>query len=85
MTNYSFNHLLGTKDDGTKTVRLELLRDGSIWTSFNSPEDVQGFILACREAVNYLEDIAQQTHLHCTPSSAPTVPAGVVLASFNAG
>ena len=35
--------------------------------------EIQAFIKACVEGRDYLMDIAQQTHLHCTPSSAPSV------------
>lgn len=72
-TTYSFNHLLGTRDDGTKTARLELLCNGILEKSFNSNDEIQAFITACVHGRDYLMDIANQTHLHTTPSSAPSV------------
>ena len=73
MTVYSFNHLLGTRDDGTKTARLELLMDGYLQHSFTDNGQIQAFITACLESQNYFQDIAEQTHLHVTPSTAPSV------------
>ena len=87
--NYSFTHMLGTKDDGTLTARLELNREGTgLWATFTGNEDIQAFVKAVTEGRDYLQDIAQQTHLHCTPSSAPTVFANLAeeqdeIASFN--
>ena len=70
---YSFNLMLGTRDDGTRTARMEITRDGMLEYSMSGEEPIQAFLGAVDEARDYFRDIGQQVHEWTRPSTAPTV------------
>ena len=69
----TFNHLLGQTCEGKPTVMLEVLVNGIPEIRLRDPEVIIAFLTQVAESSIYLRDLADQTHLHVTPSTAPTV------------